>query len=147
MSLRHILNDESVPVHRSPYPSSSRTFPSEHTHYLDDARHSPRPPSPPRSYVSQRYSPDSLGGQPFYHSATHYEPGWDSRSKGWSQEGHTSYVEGGQYAYEQDHVVSPVEPSSNSLLEDEQEDDVISKKRRKGGDEDAEYVPSKPRRV
>ncbi len=98
--------------------------------------------------MSQRYSPDSLGGQPYYHSATQYEPGWDSRSKEWSPEGHTSYVgEGGQYAYDQDHVVSPVELSSNYHLEDEQDDDVISKKKRKGGDEDAEYVPSKPRRV
>lgn len=143
MSLRHILNDESVPVHRSPYPSSSRTFPGEHAHYSNDARHPPRSLSPPRSYVSQHYSPESSSGQPYYQSTTQYEP----RSKEWSSEVHTPYVgDGGQYSYDQDHIVSPVEGSSNYALDDE-ENDVTSKKKRKGVDEDTEYLPSKPRRV
>ena len=83
----------------------------------------------------------------YYHPSSQHEPEWDPRSSHWSPEHHPPYAsEDSRYPYDQGHVVSPVEPSTTYPLEDEQDNDVISKKRRKG-DEDAEYMPSKPKRV
>jgi len=142
MSLRHILNDEPVPLHAQ-YPPSSHTFSSnEHMTYTEDLG----PPSPPRSYVSQRHSREPSTAHHYYHPPSQHEPEWDPRSNHWSPERRPYASEDSRYAYDQDHVVSPVEPSTAYPLEDDQDHDVISKKRRKG-DEDPEYMPSKPKRV
>jgi len=148
MSLRHILNDEPPPNHsRQPYAASSRTASGDHLGYSEDPQLSPSTASPPRSYSSQRLSRESHSARPYYHPPNQYDPGWDSRSGEYSPDDHASYASEGRRApFEQDHVVSPVETPSTTYLQEE-ERDVIAKKRRKGGDLDAEYVPSKPRRV
>ncbi|KAF9532053.1 SNF2 family N-terminal domain-containing protein [Crepidotus variabilis] len=147
MSLRHILNDEPAPSHsRTPYATSSRTLSSDHVNYNDDARPSPRATSPSQQYVSQQHSRETQGGRSYY--VGHQDRGWDSRSADWSTEDHTSYAgEVRRHPYDQDRVVSPIEPPANIPTEEEPEPDAITKKKRKAGQEDAEYQPSKPRRT
>ena len=147
MSLRHILNEDPDPVHaRSLYPPSSLAFHSDQPSFSGDLGHSPHPPSPPGSYMSQPQSRELPAGRQYDPVARHYDPEWESRSGQWSSAAYPSTYtnEDTRYSYDRDHVLSPVDPPSSFPQE---EDDVISRKRRKGGDEDPEYMPSKPRRV
>ncbi|KAF8973906.1 SNF2 family DNA-dependent ATPase [Flammula alnicola] len=151
MSLRHILNDEPVPVHsRQPYAAPSRMVSGDQPVYPADSALSPRPGSPPRSYSAQRQTREPHTGRSYYRptASTQYDPGWDSRSGEWTPEEHPSYAsEHARYSYDHDHdrVVSPVDPQPPTPQEEEH--DIISRKRRKGADQDSEYVPTKPRRV
>lgn len=147
MSLRHILNDEPPPVHsRQPYPASSRLPPGDPPIYHDDRPLSPRPPSPNEPYLSPRHSRDTVASRPYYRPPAQYEPSWDSRSGDWTPEERPVVdKERRQYSYDEDHAPSPVEPQHNHSVAPEP--DVVSKKKRKAADKDADYLPTKPRRV
>src|SRR5258707_15672664 len=101
MSLRHILNDDPDPVHaRSHYPTPSHTFTSDHPSFSGDLGHSPRPPSSPGPYISQRHSREMPAGRQYDLAARHYDPDWDSRSGQWSP-GYAPYPnEDTRYSYD-----------------------------------------------
>ena len=147
MSLRHILNDEPPPVlPRQPYVAPSRMSSADHPPYPEDPRLSPQPGSPSRPYLRQsREAPEPRS---YYRPSVigQHDTSWDSRPGDWPTDDAAPYAsEQRRYPYDRDSVVSPIDVPQPLPQQDEQ--DVISKKRRKGGDHDADYMPTKPRRV
>ena len=136
MSLRNILNHEPPPLH--PYP---RMPLSDQSPIPDDSRLSPLPS--PASHTSQLHPGEPHSSRIHHRSGLQYENlGWDSRSGDWNVDDHTT--ERRQYSYDEDRLVSPIEPQAVYTQQDDH--DILSRKRRKG-DHDAEYLPTKPRRV
>ncbi|KDR85120.1 hypothetical protein GALMADRAFT_218196 [Galerina marginata CBS 339.88] len=146
MSLRHILNDEPLPVHsRQPYAAPPRMASGDPPMYPEDRGLSPRTASPPGPYLSPRQSRESHSSRAYYRHPTQHDPGWDSRSGDWTPEELPSYAsDRRRYSYDRDRLVSPLEPQPT--YPQDQEHDVISKKRRKG-DQDSDYLPTKTRRT
>lgn len=148
MSLRHILNDEPLPVHSRPPYASPRMPLADQPSYLEDSRHTPQLGSPSRSYPSQRQPREVPTNRSYYRPSVtgQHDTSWDARSGEWAAEDSLAYAsEQHLLLYDQDQVISPLDPPPQLPQLDEQ--GVISKKRRKGGDNDAEYLPTKPRRV
>ncbi|KAF8167976.1 SNF2 family DNA-dependent ATPase [Crassisporium funariophilum] len=107
---------------------------------------SPHPVSPPGSYTSLRQSLETHSSRTQHRPAGQYDgPGWDARSREWSPEDHPRHISQRQhYPHEQERLVSASETIPTYQEDDH---DVISRKKRKGGELDAEYLPTKPRRV
>jgi hypothetical protein len=126
MSLKNILNHEPLPLH--PYPRVSLGDQSIH----DDSRLSPLPSPPSHTHSAEPLSSTT-------HHRSYENIGWDSRSRDWNVDDHTT-----EPRYDEDHLLSPIEPQP--IYTQPTDNDVLSRKRRKG-DLDAEYMPAKPRRV
>ncbi|PPQ89378.1 hypothetical protein CVT25_002196 [Psilocybe cyanescens] len=149
MSLRHILNDEPLPMHsRQPYAASSGMPSGDSPMYPEDNALSPRADSPSQSYLSPRHSREPFSSRTHYHPPAQSDLSRDSRPGEWTPEEHPSYaVDHRTYSYDEDHAVAPVEPQHN--YPPEGEPDVVAKKRRKGGDK-LKYTlhePTNPRRM
>ena len=134
MSLRNILNHEPLPLHPYP-PSSSIPLPDKSPVPDESSQLSPLPS--PASHTSQL-----LSAEPRIQHRSALQLGWDSRSADWNVDDHS--IERPQYPYDEDPLVSPVDPHPS--YPHQTETDPLSRKRRKGN-LDAEYVPTKPRRV
>ena len=127
MSLKNILNHEPPPLgDQSPIP---------------DSRLSPLPS--PASLTSQLHSGEPHSSRIHHRSSLPYENlGWDSRSTEWNVDDHTTELP--HHSYEEDPHVSPID---RQVIYTQRDDyDLLSRKRRKG-DHNAEYLPTKPRRV
>lgn len=107
----------------------------------DDSRLSPLPS--PASHTSQLHSGEPHSSRILHRSGFQYEnPGWDSRSGDWNVDDHPT--ERQQNSYDEDRLVSPIEPQA--IYTQQGDHDVLARKKRKGN-LDAEYLPTRPRRV